>query len=70
LFSNTSIDLAMTKDYNGIEDQEAMALGITKNDTIGQMPVSAVEKRRAALEELDEAKFSVSTVVNPFGMVY
>jgi hypothetical protein len=47
-----------------------MALGVTKNDTMGQAPVSAVEKRRAALEELDEAKFSVSTVVYPFGIVY
>jgi hypothetical protein len=70
LFSNTSIDLAMTKEYNDIDNQEAMALGVTKNDTMGQAPVSAVEKRRAALEELDEAKFSVSTVVYPFGIVY
>jgi hypothetical protein len=47
----------MSSSYNDNEVDENMHSG--KNKDLVQAPQTAVERRRAALEELDEAKFSV-----------
>jgi hypothetical protein len=51
----------MFSSYNDNEAYEADRLGSDsgKNKELAQAPMSAIQKRRAALEELDEAKFSV-----------
>jgi len=51
----------MSNSYNDNEAYEADRLGSDsgKNKELSQAPISALQKRRAALEELDEAKFSV-----------
>jgi hypothetical protein len=49
----------MSNAYSDVHETEGEGLDSTKNQHLGQMPVSAVQRRRAALEELDEAKFSV-----------
>ena len=51
----------MSSSYNDNEAYEADRLGSDsgKNKELAQAPMSAIQKRRAALEELDEAKFSV-----------
>lgn len=49
----------MSNVYSDIDDTGRIGTDPTKDQTIGDMPLSAVQKRRAALEELDEAKFSV-----------
>ena len=53
----------MSNSYNGTEiDETDRGLESAKNRDLAQ-PMSAIQRRRAALEELDEAKFSVCTPV-------
>jgi hypothetical protein len=49
----------MSNIYNEQEGSEQMGSESPKNQGLAQAPVSAIQRRRAALEELDEAKFSV-----------
>jgi hypothetical protein len=53
------IEAKMSNAYSNAHETEGEGLDSTKNQELGQMPLSAVQRRRAALEELDEAKFSV-----------
>lgn len=50
----------MPNSYNDIGETEPTELDGSKNYGTAQSPLSAHQRRRAALEELDEAKFSVS----------
>jgi hypothetical protein len=56
----------MSNVYSDDHETEGEGLDSSKNQQLGQMPVSAVQRRRAALEELDEAKFSVRPQVRAF----
>jgi RNA polymerase-binding transcription factor DksA len=49
----------MSNVYSDVEETDRTGYDSTKNRELEQTPMSAVQKRRAALEELDEAKFSV-----------
>lgn len=49
----------MSNTYSDVEETDRSGFESTKNRELDQTPMSAVQKRRAALEELDEAKFSV-----------
>jgi hypothetical protein len=52
----------MSSSYNDNDAYEADRIGSDsgKNKELAHAPQTAIQKRRAALEELDEAKFSVS----------
>ena len=55
----------MSNVYDDTDESERMGgLESSKNQRLAHAPLSALQKRRAALEELDEAKFSVSTHVH------
>jgi hypothetical protein len=50
----------MSNSYHDTDiDETDRGLESSKNRELAQMPQTALQKRRAALEELDEAKFSV-----------
>jgi hypothetical protein len=57
----------MSSSYNDNEAYEAdrVESDSGKNKELAQAPMSAIQKRRAALEELDEAKFSVCHLRHP-----
>ena len=52
----------MSNTYSDVDETDRLGLDSTKNRGLEQSPMTAVQKRRAALEELDEAKFSVCTL--------
>jgi hypothetical protein len=49
----------MSNSFNDVDETDRMGQDSYKAQALAQAPLTANQRRRAALEELDEAKFSV-----------